>query len=106
MLLYVTYSFSRLTCKRRVAYGTFGEWVTVMPVTFRNIISGDRQEVTVQPGQTVHQAVESAGLIAPGNQFSVRDKDGTIVDNEPVQQHEGKVLQIGPQGNVQGGRGE
>ncbi|HUN30993.1 MAG TPA: hypothetical protein VMU95_03165 [Trebonia sp.] len=74
-----------------------------MPVTFRNVITGDRQEVSVQPGQTVRQTVESAGIIAPGNQFSVRDKDGTVVDNDPAVQHEGKVLQIGPPGNVQGG---
>jgi hypothetical protein len=74
-----------------------------MPVTFRNVITGDRQDIDVRPGQTVRQAVEAAGIIAPGNQFSVRDKDGTVVDGDPAHQHEGKVLQVGPQGNVQGG---
>jgi hypothetical protein len=78
----------------------------VMPVTFRNVITGQRHDVTVQPGQTVRQAVESAGIIAPGNQFSVRDKGGTVVDADLADQHEGMVLQIGPQGNVQGGSAE
>jgi hypothetical protein len=77
-----------------------------MPVTFRNVITGDRHDVDAQPGQTVRQVVESAGIIAPGNGFSVRDKDGTVVDSDSAQQHDGKVLQIGPPGNVQGGRAE
>jgi hypothetical protein len=72
-------------------------------VTFRNVITGDRHDIDVQPGQTVRQAVDSAGIIAPGNQFSVRDKSGTMVDNDPATQHSGEVLQIGPLGNVQGG---
>jgi hypothetical protein len=79
-----------------------------MLVTFRNVITGDRHPIDVQPGQvgqSVRQTVESAGIIAPGNQFSVRDKNGTVVDNDPVSQHGGEVLQIGPLGNVQGGDG-
>ncbi len=86
-----------------MTYRTYGEWVTVMPVTFRNVITGDRTDIDVRPGQTVRQAVESAGIIAPGNQFSVRDKDGSVVDSDQAAQHEGKVLQIGPPGTVQGG---
>lgn len=74
-----------------------------MPVVFRNVITGDRQEVTVQSGQTVRQAVENTGIIAPGNQFSVRDKDGEVVDGDPATQHEGKVLNVGLPGNIQGG---
>lgn len=74
-----------------------------MLVTFRNVITGDRHDIDVQPGQTVRQAVESAGIVAPGNQFSVRDKGGTVVDNDLASQHSGEVLQIGPLGNVQGG---
>lgn len=78
----------------------------VMPVTFRNVISGDQHDVSVGAGQTVRQAVESAGIIAPGNRFSVRDKGGAIVDSDPAVQHEGEVLQIGPQDNIQGGCSE
>lgn len=74
-----------------------------MLVTFRNVITGDRRDIDVQPGHTVRETVETAGIIAPGNQFSVRDKDGTVVDNDQADLHEGKVLQIGPLGNVQGG---
>jgi len=74
-----------------------------MLVTFRNVITGDRRDIDVHPGQTVRQTVESVGMIAPGNQFSVRDKDGAVVDDDPASRHEGRVLQIGPLGNVQGG---
>jgi len=74
-----------------------------MLVTFRNVITGDQRVIDVQPGQTVRQAVESADIIAPSNQFSVRDKDGTVVDSDQATYHEGRVLQIGPLGNVQGG---
>jgi len=74
-----------------------------MSVTFRNVITGERQEAEVQPGQTVRQAVESTGIIAPGNQFSVRDKDGEVVDGDQASQHEGKVLNVGLAGDVRGG---
>jgi hypothetical protein len=80
--------------------------VAVVPVTFRNVITGDRQDLQVQPGQTVRQAVEAAGIIAPGNQFSVRDKDGAVVDNDQASQHEGKVLNVGLAGTIQGGTTE
>jgi uncharacterized surface anchored protein len=75
-----------------------------MAVTFRNAITGDRRDVDVRTGQTVHQAVEDAGIVAPGNAFSVRDKDGELVDNEQATSHEGKVLSVGlAGGNVRGG---
>jgi hypothetical protein len=60
----------------------------------------------VRHRQTVRQSVESAGIIAPGNHFTVRDRDGTVVDGDPAVQHEGKVLHIGPPGNIQGGSTE
>ena len=77
-----------------------------MLVTFRNVITGDHHNVSVRRGRTVRQSVESAGIIAPGNHFSVRDQDGTIVDGDQAVQYEGKVLHIGPRGNIQGGRAE
>jgi hypothetical protein len=76
----------------------------VMPVTFRNVITGDQHDVPVGPGQTIRQAVESAGIIAPGSHFVARDQGGAEVDDDPATQHDGEMLQIGPPGNIQGGR--
>lgn len=78
----------------------------VMPVTFRNVITGGQHDVPVGTGQTIRQAVESAGIIAPGNHFSVRDKNGAEVDYDPAAQHDGEILHIGPPGNIQGGHTE
>lgn len=73
-------------------------------VTFRNAITDARHQVEVTAGQTVRQAVQSSGFIAAGNDFSVRDKDGTIVDDHPAAQHAGTVLTVGLAGDrVSGG---
>jgi hypothetical protein len=73
-------------------------------VTFRNAITDARQEVEVQPGQTVKQAVEASGFIATGNQFSVRDKDGHVVDDKPATEYANTLLSVGlPGDTVRGG---
>jgi|HubBroStandDraft_5_1064220.scaffolds.fasta_scaffold964311_2 hypothetical protein len=74
-----------------------------MKVTFRNVITGAEREVEVQAGQTVKQAADGAGIIAPGNSYSVRDKDGKVVDNELVDTHQQRLLTIGLAGPVSGG---
>ena len=74
-----------------------------MKVTFRNVLTGAERDVDVDSGQSVKQAAERAGVVAPGNNFSVRDKDGKVVDNEPVADHEERVLTIGLAGPVSGG---
>jgi hypothetical protein len=76
-------------------------------ITFRNAITDARQEVEVSTGQTVRQAVESSGFIAPGSQFSVRDKNGQVVDTEAAVDHANTVLSVGLAGErvVGGGRG-
>jgi len=74
-----------------------------VPITFRNVITGDRTEVQVAAGQTVQDAVRSSGFIAPGNNFSVRDRDGNVVDDDQSTEHSDEVLYVGPVGNVQGG---
>jgi hypothetical protein len=74
-----------------------------MKVTFRNVITGAEREVEVQAGQTVKQAADGAGIIAPGNSYSVRDKDGKVVDNEPVDGHQQRLLTVGLAGPVSGG---
>jgi hypothetical protein len=73
-------------------------------VTFRNAITDARQPTEVTPGQTVRQAVESSGFIASGSAFSVRDKDGQVVDDQPASNYEGSVLSVGlPGDRVVGG---
>jgi len=74
-------------------------------VTFRNALTDmTSQPVEVQPGQTVRQAVEASGLIAAGNNFSVRDKDGRVVDDQQASQYSGQMLSVGlPGDRVVGG---
>ncbi len=67
-------------------------------ITFRNAITDARQEVEVSPGQTVRQAVEGSGFIAPGSQFSVRDKNGQVVDGDLATEHANTVLSVGLSG--------
>jgi hypothetical protein len=74
-------------------------------VTFRNVITGDHISVEAGYGEIVRQAVEKSGLIPPGSQFSVRDKDGTVVDGEQATNFPDVLLQIGPLGNIKGGGG-
>lgn len=73
-------------------------------VTFRNAITDARQEVEVSPGQSVRQAVENSGFIAAGSAFSVRDKNGRVVDDQPATEHANTVLSVGlPGDRVVGG---
>ena len=73
-------------------------------VILRNAISNDRQTVDVQPGQTVRQVVEDSGMIAAGNGFSVRDKNGHVVDDRSAEEFANTVLSVGlPGDNVEGG---
>lgn len=73
-------------------------------LVLRNVLSNDRQEVDVRPGQTVRDAVTDSGMIAAGNPFSVRDKNGQVVDDHPVEQFAGAVLSVGLTGDgVEGG---
>jgi hypothetical protein len=73
-------------------------------VTFRNAITDARHQVDVSPGQTVRQVVETSGFVASGNDFSVRDKNGIVVDSDQATKHEGTVLTVGLAGDtVRGG---
>ena len=73
-------------------------------VTFRNALTDLTQTLDVQPGQTVRQTVANSGLIAAGNDFSVRDKDGVVVDNRPASEYSGMMLSVGlPGDDVIGG---
>jgi uncharacterized surface anchored protein len=72
-------------------------------VTLRNSLTGETHPVEVQTNRTVRQSVSNSGVIA-GNEFSVRDKNGNVVDNDQLASHEGEVLNIGLPGDmVRGG---
>jgi len=73
-------------------------------VIFWNVITNERQEVAVQPGQTVKQALEGSGFIAPGSDVSVRDKFTNVVDDEEAAKYNGELLRLGlPGTGVRGG---
>jgi hypothetical protein len=73
-------------------------------ITFRNAITDVRHQVEVSPGQTVKQAVLDSGILPSGNEFSVRDKFGHIVDNDTAVERAGELLSVGLAGDeVHGG---
>ncbi len=71
-------------------------------VTVRNTLNGERVEIPVVPGRTVRDAVAESGFVA-GDDFSVRDKLGGVVDHEDISGYAGKVVNVGLPGNVEGG---
>ncbi|WP_432969078.1 hypothetical protein [Dactylosporangium sp. CA-233914] len=73
-------------------------------VTFRNALTDSTQTIEVVNGQSVRDAVTSSGFIAAGNDFSVRDRDGVVVDHEPAVYYSGLMLSVGlPGDGVAGG---
>jgi hypothetical protein len=71
-------------------------------VTLRNAITNDRHQINPQPGKTVKQAVEESGFVQ--GTFSVRDKNGQIIDNEMIDNFSDAVLNVGlPGESVVGG---
>ena len=72
-------------------------------VTVRNSLTNDRFQVKVRPNQSVRDAIKESGIVH-GDEFGVRDKNGTIVDDTPISEHEGQVLNVGLPGDmVRGG---
>ena len=70
--------------------------------TVRNSVNGQRQDVGIQLGQTVREAVEGSGFVT--GDFSVRDKSGRVIDSDQVSAFEGQVVNVGLRGNVVGGQ--
>src|SRR5262245_56174418 len=58
------------------------QWEYTMGVTVRNTITNDRVEVVAAPGRSVQDAVRESGFVH--GDFSVRDKDGNVVDSQPI----------------------
>lgn len=74
-----------------------------MPVTIRNAITNERMEVTAETGKTVKDAVEKSGFVA--GDFSVRDKDGNVIDDRHITDFDGKVVNVGLPGRTVVGGG-
>ena len=73
-------------------------------ITLRNAITGERQDIEADPELTVHQVVERSGFIVPSSDFSVRDKDGQVVDQCPVADFANTLLTVGlPADSARGG---
>jgi len=73
-------------------------------VHIRNTLTDSRREIEACPGQTVQEAVTASGFIASGHLFSVRDKDGQVVDDRPVTDFAGTTLSVGlPGEDIVGG---
>ncbi len=71
---------------------------------FRNALTNDRAEVDVDQGTTVREAAVATGLVAMTDQFSVRDRNGELVDGDEVSRHQTEILSIGIVGDkVAGG---
>lgn len=78
--------------------------MTTVTITPRDAITGERQDVEADPDLTVHQVVERSGFIAPGYNFSVRDRNGQVVDQFPVADFANTLLTAGlPADSVRGG---
>jgi hypothetical protein len=76
-------------------------------IILRNAITDDRQQVLVESGTTVRETVESSGFVPPGISYSVRDKNGFVVDNDIAISFAGATLSVGlPGDQIVGGGGE
>ena len=69
-----------------------------MSVTVRNTITNDRIQMDTRPDLSVQQAVRDSGFVH--GDFSVRDKDGNVVDTQPVTDFDGKILNVGLPGRT------
>lgn len=74
-----------------------------MAVTVRNTITNDRVQLDTVAGKSVQEAIRESGFVH--GDFSVRDKDGNVVDAQPLADYEGKILNVGlPGRTIVGGR--
>jgi hypothetical protein len=64
----------------------------------RNTITNDRLLLEALPGRTVQEAVKESGFVH--GDFSVRDKDGNVVDEEWIDDFEDTILNVGLPGRT------
>ena len=73
-----------------------------MGVTVRNVLDNGQQDLQSSPNKSLKQAVQDAGLVH--GDFSIRDKLGSVIDDQPVSTWEGKTVFLGlPGRTVEGG---
>ena len=73
-----------------------------MPVTVRNTLNNERHELPTDTNQTVKEAIENSGFVL--GDFSARDKNGNVVDSQPISQFEGQIVNVGlPGSTIEGG---
>lgn len=73
-------------------------------VVLRNTITNDRMSLDTSnlAGQSVGDVVSESGFVA--GDFSVRDKQGRVIDDDPIENFEGAVVNVGlPGASVVGG---
>jgi len=74
-----------------------------MAVTIRNTITNERMEIPAEQGKNVKDAVQNSGFVA--GDFSVRDKQGNVIDDSRISEFDGQVVNVGlPGRTVVGGK--
>jgi hypothetical protein len=68
-------------------------------VRVRNTLSNESIDIPIVDGKTVRQVVAESGFVA-GDEFSVRDKRGNIVDDQSVSAFAGQVVNLGLPGRT------
>ncbi|HUA29375.1 MAG TPA: hypothetical protein VMC03_10870 [Streptosporangiaceae bacterium] len=64
-------------------------------IIVRNAITDAVATLDIKDGRTVHDLVTNSQFIAPGNPFSVRDKNGVVVDSDLALDHANSILTVG-----------
>ena len=71
-------------------------------VAVRNSINNERFDVQYTPGKSVKDTVREAGVVS--GDFSIRDKVGNVIDDQPINNYVGQVLNLGmPGATIVGG---
>jgi hypothetical protein len=69
-----------------------------MQLTARNTINGERMQIDTDASKSIAEAVRDSGWVT--GQFSVRDKNGNVIDDRPASEFEGTVVNVGLPGRT------
>jgi hypothetical protein len=69
-----------------------------MQLTARNTINGERMQIDTDGSKTVAAAVRDSGWVT--GEFSVRDKNGNVIDDRPSSEYQGMVVNVGLPGRT------
>jgi hypothetical protein len=74
-----------------------------MAVIVRNALNNDRIDLPPVAGKSVKQAVRDSGFVID-DQFSVRDKNGHVIDQQLITEFDNLVVTVGMPGDgIRGG---